>query len=81
MANWADRINFNEGVDELRPIDRSETSKYHQQCDAIAAELDRRCAYFGLCILPNGQFRLQEAILAIDMRDLLTWLIQKGGNG
>lgn len=37
-------------LDEMRPIDRSDPSKYHQQCDAIAAELDRRCEEAGIYI-------------------------------
>lgn len=91
LAEW-------ERLDDLRPIDRSEPSKHHQQCDAIAAELDRRCDDAGIyvyyesfafdrsCAVGNGLTGVfdvgKEVVMyAADLRDLLTWLLMKGGNG
>ena len=80
-------------LDEMRPIDRSDPSKYHQQCDAIAAELDRRATEAGIQLHVDGMVSFSKfgdktddmvcpRIYAAELHALLGWLLLKeGGKG
>ena len=49
--------------------------KYHQQLDAVASELDRRSGKAGILIGDGLTLNIQPE----ELRNLITWLILKGG--
>lgn len=89
LAEWGKLNKLNEHIYRTT---HDEDAGNVDSMSAIAAELDRRCSEAGIQLHVDGMVSFSKfgdktddmvcpRIYAADLRDLITWLLLKGGNG